>query len=55
MATASLSKQHATLTPSSRYAKIPCRRALSVAEYDRMIRAGVIKEDERVELLEGEL
>ena len=31
------------------------RRWFSVEEYDRMIRSGILTEDERVELIEGEI
>ena len=31
------------------------RRCFTVAEYDRMVQAGILQEDDRVELIEGEI
>jgi Uma2 family endonuclease len=33
----------------------PVRRPFTVAEYDRLIAAGILQEDERVELIDGEI
>ncbi len=33
----------------------PLRRLFTVAEYHRMAEAGILSEDDRVELLEGEI
>ncbi len=32
-----------------------CRRLFTVAEYDRMIQAGIFAEDDRLELIDGEI
>lgn len=34
---------------------LPCRHRITVAEYHRMAEAGIFTEDERVELIDGEL
>src|SRR5262245_49938618 len=43
-----------SLSVLSRYPAAPCRR-LTVEEYHRMGEAGILTEDDRVELIEGQL
>lgn len=33
----------------------PSRRPFSVAEYDQMVATGILRDDDRVELIEGEI
>jgi Uma2 family endonuclease len=40
---------------SSNVVAPPARRPFTVAEYDRLIAAGILQEDERVELIDGEI
>lgn len=51
-----MSASGTTVAPTARATLSPVRhRRFSVAEYHRMIRAGILGEDEHVELLQGEI
>lgn len=34
---------------------LPSRRPFTVAEYDQMVETGILRDDDRVELIEGEI
>jgi Uma2 family endonuclease len=46
---------HFLPSPSTLAAEEPARRKFTVAEVDAMVEAGILEEDERVELIQGEL